>query len=329
MTKERLFSSCRTELACDLCGGHEGWIVGLRDRHGRPLRTVLCQNCGLGWTDPRPHQEAIQTFYQKEYRQQYKGSWRPKLKHTYRAGEAALSRIEQLAPFLTKGASILDLGCGAGELLYLLREEGYRVEGIEPHEGYASYAREELELPVQIQFLKGELPGERQYDLITLFHVLEHLEEPSRFIESAAKRLKTGGLLVIEVPNLKSPFQKPNSAWHRAHLYHFSAATLELIGAIHGLERIANWSSADQGNVTAVLRKGEGPPPFISVQARENAQRTYRLLQKRGLWNYLLHPTTHRRLIKKIALRLREWRAVQKFDNGREALDTLLYERSL
>jgi len=322
--KHPLFSPYQAENSCNLCGHREAWVIGVRDRLGKPLRTVLCQNCGLAWTDPQPSGEQIKTFYETEYRRQYKGSWRPKPKHAYRAGRVALERIHSLKNFIGSSGTLLDLGCGGGEFLYLLRQRGFDVEGVEPNQGYGEYARDELDLPVHVQFVTDEIPGDRLYDTITMFHVLEHLQTPSETVEAVARRLKPGGLFIIEVPNLKAHCHMPNNCWHFAHLFHFSAVTLELLGAAHGLERIASWTSDFGGNVTAVLRKGEGPTALpAAIAARENADHTFKLCKQHKVWKYFLRPMTYERLTRKYFSRWQERRAVQKMNHGKEALELL------
>ena len=112
-------------IRCNLCGAGEVAELGDKDRQGLPLRTVICQECGLVWTDPRPSEEEIKKFYAEEYRVRYKGTWQPKLKHVYRGGLVARARYATLRPFLRSGDVILDVGSGGGELVYLLRGLGY------------------------------------------------------------------------------------------------------------------------------------------------------------------------------------------------------------
>jgi uncharacterized Zn finger protein len=78
-------------IPCNLCGGIEVSILSNRSRSGKPLQTVICQACGLVWSDPRPHD--ARQFYEEEYRLSYKHTYSPKSKHVLRAGRVALYRI--------------------------------------------------------------------------------------------------------------------------------------------------------------------------------------------------------------------------------------------
>src|ERR1051325_5782406 len=216
-------------IPCNLCGARQVGEVSLRDRDGNPLRTVICQCCGLVWTDPRPAEEEVKKFYAHDYRLQYKGAWQPKFKHVHRGGKVSLDRLRWLRRFLRPADAILDVGAGGGELVYLLRGLGYDARGLEPNEGYARYAREELKLPIEMGFFKELELGGQTFDVVTLFHVLEHLEDPAGTVARLRDCLRPGGHLFIEVPNVEAKCQAPSRRFHLAHLYNFNAATLPML----------------------------------------------------------------------------------------------------
>ena len=76
---------------CNLCGNHEITVIGDYSRSGKPLKTVLCNNCGLVWSAELPHNP--RSFYENDYRVAYKGTYKPKPKHILRAGKIALGMI--------------------------------------------------------------------------------------------------------------------------------------------------------------------------------------------------------------------------------------------
>ena len=59
------------ETPCAVCGRLEYAVVGVTDRDGRPLRTVMCRQCGLVWTNPRPSDADVDRYYAREYRADY------------------------------------------------------------------------------------------------------------------------------------------------------------------------------------------------------------------------------------------------------------------
>ncbi|MGB1540509.1 MAG: class I SAM-dependent methyltransferase, partial [Rickettsiales bacterium] len=190
-----------TYIPCNLCEAEAWEIVATKDRHGKPLHTALCRECGLVYTNPMPTAAAIEQYYSKDYRAQYKGVTQPKFKHIYRAGRMALERLERLKDVLKAGDTLVDVGSGGGEFVYLIHKLGLNVWGVEPNEGYAEYSRQEYDLPVQTGFWQTAEFTPGTVDVITAHHVVEHFDDPQAAIHTFAKWLKPGGYLIIDVPN--------------------------------------------------------------------------------------------------------------------------------
>lgn len=246
---------------CEVCQGTHFTLLADRDREGKPLSTVLCEGCGLVFTNPRPAPEAVKAYYRDAYRVEYKASLQPSPRHVYRAGQVAVERIGYLKPLLSPGCKVLDLGAGGGELLYLLRSQGYDASGIEPNAGYGEFARTVLGLPVQLGGYQEAQVEPGSMDVVTAFHVVEHLEHPVEAMRVMKSWLKPGGQLLVEVPNVASTCQWPGSRFHFAHLFNFSPKTLPMAGRQAGLEVVRTFTSEDGGNVMCVYRKPETDAP--------------------------------------------------------------------
>ena len=167
---------------------------------------------GLIYVDPVPF-ENTELFYQNDYRKSYKGVHQPKPKHVYRAGKVALARYERLKILLPKTAKCLDAGSSSGEFVYLLQSRGHLSQGVEANIPYAEYSKAELEIPVSVSPF-SEFSTDEKFDLITMFHVLEHLEHPIRDLTHLKKFLKPNGYIVIEVPNILYPDMAFSHKWH-------------------------------------------------------------------------------------------------------------------
>jgi SAM-dependent methyltransferase len=229
-------------------------VVGDRDRDGRPLRTTICRRCGLVWSNPRPGEADVRRYYSREYRLDYKGRSTPSLRHVARSARGAVNRCRELAPHLKRGDRILDAGAGGGEVVYVLRRRGFDASGLEPDEQYARHAREVLGVPVVTGFVQdaGFAPG--SFDVITMYHALEHVEDPTAILEKLRSWLTDAGTLLVEVPNVEAQCISPAHRFHFAHLYHFSRATLENLGRKAGFEPTRTWTSPDGGNVIALFK---------------------------------------------------------------------------
>ena len=246
-----------THRTCPLSGSQQATVVALRDRHGAELRNVCWTESGFIGVDPIPIAD-VSEFYKKEYRQQYKGSFTPQNRHVLRAARCAKDRYERIRkhlPSSPKSLTTLDAGASSGEFVYLMQTLGHKAEGIEPHIGYALHAKSNLGLNVAnctfSEFPKR--PG--AFQLVTLFHVLEHLEFPVDDLRRLRDLLDEQGVFVIEVPNILYRNMKFSHKWHKGHLNGFTTESLTLTAAAAGLEAIVCGEIGDGGNLFGVFRR--------------------------------------------------------------------------
>ncbi|MFO0518629.1 MAG: class I SAM-dependent methyltransferase [Betaproteobacteria bacterium] len=261
----------RAGIPCNLCQSTEVTVLATQGRDNAPLRTVACRACGLVWSDPRPHD--ARRFYSEDYRLEYKGSFVPRPKHVLRAGRVALARLGLIRPLLRPGLRILDIGSGGGEFAYLLRSLGHQVEGVEPNRGYAEFSMREYGLQVHRGFVDEVALQPGRYDLITIWHVLEHTENPAAVLRQLREALAPGGALVVEVPNVEGPRRSVGSTFHEAHLYNFNDATLAAMGAQADLKPLEVTPSPDRGNLVAVFRREAVEAPSAPVALPGNHER--------------------------------------------------------
>jgi 2-polyprenyl-3-methyl-5-hydroxy-6-metoxy-1,4-benzoquinol methylase len=254
-------AGCTTETAphdpCPVCGQFAAVLAGAADRRGRPLRTVACLSCGLFRSDPLPAAEELQRFYESQYRLEYKGVRRPKRKHVYRAAKLAALRRRWLGDALRPGETALDIGCGSGEWLYVLKSSGLSPTGIEIDAHYAEFGRQEYGVDIRTGSL-WSVEMAAAFDILTLFHVLEHLPNPVESLEHVRGWTKDGGLLAIEVPNAASPNQHPAKRFHPAHVVGFTPGSLALAVARSGWLLTHLFLDRHERNIFAMARNGGG-----------------------------------------------------------------------
>lgn len=309
-------------IACNLCDSHEVTVLANAGRDGKPLRTVACNACGLVWSDPRPHD--AREFYRDHYRREYKNAFEPKARHVLRAGRVAAARFGLIREWLRPRMRVLDVGSGGGEFAYLMQRGGHVVEGVEPNRGYAAYSVRHYGLNVHEGFIDDvELPAQA-YDLITIWHVLEHTEHPLGVLQRLRAALRPGGRLVVEVPNLEGPRRSRCSTFHAAHFYNFNDATLKALGARAGLDLCVMTPSPDGGNLLAVFAPGEARSvPALIAELQGNAQRAVNSVLGHSAWRYWLSARPYLRLLQQcwrpVSERVALWRAVP----ARRRLDTL------
>jgi len=188
---------------------------------GDAFRVDRCGQCGVAYTAPRP--VALDRYYPQRYR-----SYGPAVLAVL--GALYGLRVRRWARLRAGGGSVLEVGCGPGLMLAQFRRRGWRALGIERNEAAAETGRRLLGVEIVATPVE-ELPEEARFDLIVLFHVLEHIAAPVALLEQCARRLAPGGRVIVNVPNFaswQSRFGGPR--WLNLdvprHLVHYTPETL-------------------------------------------------------------------------------------------------------
>jgi len=222
---------------CRLCGG-KGQQAILHDictRDNERFALNQCDNCALVTTYPMPSEKMLQQHYDRDYWQSGQLKNSTSLDTLYRLRMAPI--VSTIRKYTTHDSKILDWGCGDGSFIRLLRNFGLHCFGID---AYKKDLNDPCILNATIQ--NTDFPDE-YFDIITCFHVLEHLADPLTSVKHALMLLKTGGLIIIEVPNLDSVgFQIFKRRWQPleipTHLNHFTPVTLQKVFEAAGVIQI-------------------------------------------------------------------------------------------
>ncbi len=310
-------------IPCNLCGSRESVPIRNKGRDGVLLRSVICRECGLVWSDPRPTPQELRAYYENQYRLDYKGELEPKAKHVYRSGKVAVDRFKRLRNFLPPGCAILDVGAGSGEMVYVFRAMGFQATGFEPNEGYAKYAANVLGLPIKPGFWQEVVIESGSQHVVTMFHALEHMESPIDVVRHVRRWLHPDGLLVVEVPNVEAMCQHPFSQFHPGHLYHFNHSTLERLCLKAGFQTVSRFTSKDGGNIMIIARMTSNDGA-VTGGFPENYKHVETILNGHSPLRHMLTPHPYIRPVRKLVARLEErWHAGSK-SNPREVLDHLI-----
>lgn len=165
---------------------------------------VQCIECGLVYLNPRPNRSEVISLYPDHYDQFnfniHKLGFLTRLDNNYglRKRCKAVLRHKQCG-------RLLDVGCATGDFLASMRRyPGWEVYGIELSESASKYARQHLGLAVKTGDLENIDYQENYFDVVTLWHVLEHLYDPLVALKRIHFWLKPGGLLIFSTPNIES-----------------------------------------------------------------------------------------------------------------------------
>ena len=190
---------------------------------------LRCLDCGLIFLDPQPSEGFLYSHYQDYLPADPQGieSWRKLMAQVF---TKSARLIQQVIP---SPGRLLDIGCGYGFFLEEMAQRGWQVEGIEISATGLGYAQNNLGLSVSDRPLPRPDWQDNCYDLITLFYVIEHLQNPLGVLREAHRLLRTGGLLLLRWPHT-SPIARMLRPWAKrmnlyqapSHLFDFSPVTI-------------------------------------------------------------------------------------------------------
>ncbi len=223
---------------CLLCDSIRYTTIAEKDMYGLPVKTVVCDECDLLYTNPRLSEESLSTFYNIEYRnldrldgasiddfyvfQKYKGQ----LIYSFLKDNMILDKIE--------GKMILEIGCGAGGILEYFKERGYSVMGCDLGAEYLNYGIDKGLNLIQgtIKDIDNYIEGKWQnIGLVIYEQVLEHLSAPKIELNLLSSVLQEGTIVYIGVPGIRKIEDNYEGNFIRflqiPHLLHFSKVHLD------------------------------------------------------------------------------------------------------
>ena len=198
-------------VACYLCGAtdHRHFIDAEDDLGGTPgrFRFVRCASCSLVYQNPRVTLDAIGAYYDDTYiAHRKKRDWgvlTPLFDRAMQKLDRDKTEIVSRYITLTPASEVLDVGCAVGTFLdHLHNRFGARTAGVDFKDLSSAETMRNVEFHCGL-FYEADFRPER-FDLVTMWHFLEHDYDPMRSLDSARRVLKPEGLLVIEVPRLDS-----------------------------------------------------------------------------------------------------------------------------
>ncbi len=228
---------------CPSCGHpqfHNHLICTDHTVSGESFALVKCGKCELIFTNPRPTNQVLPSYYQSsEY-----------ISHTNRANSLVnfiyklvrsitLRHKLKLITRLTKKRELLDFGCATGHFIRFCEQRGWSVTGLEPNEQARATALSGLNGSVHEELKEIS----QTFDIITAWHVIEHVSNLNETIKQLAKLLNDKGTLVIALPNcnsLDAKHYKEHWAGYDVprHLYHFTQKSFSNLLSKHKLKLI-------------------------------------------------------------------------------------------
>lgn len=202
---------------------------------------VECVSCGFHFTNPRPCIERIGDYYKSEEYISHSSSNKGIINKLYnRVRNYTLKQKVKLVRSLAKGNELLDIGAGTGHFLNTCKQNGFSVAGLEPDQDAVRFAQTHFNIQLKPLEELHQLPAASR-DVITMWHVLEHVYDLQKDFKRISEILKDSGVLVIAVPNMESlDAQHYKEFWAAydvpRHLYHFRKEDIRLLASQYGLK---------------------------------------------------------------------------------------------
>lgn len=182
--------------------GDHRWMYATTDRENQTFQVCECKQCQAVYLWPHPSPEMLARAYSDDYYGEGDkkfSPWIEKILDGFRR-----SRAGKVARFAPPPAKVLDIGCGNGRFLMYLRDLGYQCHGME----LPGKSLERARSLGGLELVEGKLEAshfpENSFDMVTLWHVFEHLDTPAETLRVISRILKPGGWLLLSLPNIHS-----------------------------------------------------------------------------------------------------------------------------
>ncbi len=215
---------------------------------------VACESCGLQFVNPRLRSDLILEGYSEGSDEIFVSQ----AKARERTFDKALNLIEGLAP---GRGHLLDIGTAAGSFLHVAAGRGWTVSGCEPNKWLCEWGQKHYGLDIRPGTHFDQHYPDQAFDVVTVWDVLEHVDDPKAFLLECQRVLKPGGLLVVNYPDIGSWMASAmGRKWPMlltAHLYYFTRDTLAKLLAATGFDVVEMRPYYQWLELGYILKRGE------------------------------------------------------------------------
>ena len=233
---------------CPLCGSTDfAPYLKSKDYYatGEEFQLIRCSGCDFVLTQDFPSEDEIKRYYDVPHYISHSDTHKGIINKLYHIARsfALESKVKIVKKYSgKKNGALLDCGCGTGYFLNKMKENGWLVTGIEKDEGARAYAKKKFDLNIQPHDYIFQIL-EKQKDVVTMWHVLEHIEKLNETMRQLNLILKDNGTAIIALPNRESydaGYYKDKWAAYDVprHLWHFSPKDFEFLANKHNFKLV-------------------------------------------------------------------------------------------
>ncbi|NLE32914.1 MAG: class I SAM-dependent methyltransferase [Bacteroidales bacterium] len=233
--------------ACPICGATQWRDVLTCTDHfvtGEEFHVEACEACGFKQTKGVPGADVIGNYYHSEAYISHSNTNKGVMNRVYHLVRTyMLGRKRRIIASLTPGNRLLDIGSGTGHFLQHMHTHGYQVAGVEVDADTRQRSINRFGLTVSDPSCLYQAPKKAAFDVVTLWHVLEHVEDLDTYLDWIHQSLTDTGYLIVAVPNCASLDATLYGRYWAAydvprHRWHFTPADMKALMARHGFNLI-------------------------------------------------------------------------------------------
>lgn len=241
-------------IACSLCGKASLEAI---ERRVDPYTVYRCRFCDFAFVNPQPGLETLKKTYDQSgyYEEWVTAQAKPRKKLWQHRAERVLGGLA--------AGRLLDVGCGEGSFLHAAKTLGWQVTGTEISAEGVRLARQQWQIEAFCGSLEEARFPDNSFDVVTLWHVIEHVPDPKATLKEAARVARSGGRIVIACPNRRARLFNAayrigrGRAMHlfdpsdrELHLSYFTVGSLGFLARQCGLQVVR--VDVDRGHVQAI-----------------------------------------------------------------------------
>ena len=226
---------------CVLCNNKNFNIISKKVRDSKKHKVIKCKKCQHIQLFPIPTEKEEGKFYDENLQDKnikYFGGIKENREKSLEDTKRRVNFVKSLIP---KKGKILEIGSGHGFFIETMEKLNYNIIGIEISKEKRKFSKRITKSKIfNVNLIKDSLDL-KDLDVIVMFHVLEHLSNPSDFLKKISLMLKPNGKIILEVPNSNDIQLLSNKSynefyWQRAHLHYFNPKSLTTVISKAGLK---------------------------------------------------------------------------------------------
>jgi len=259
---------------CDFCGENKFTFISHKDRYGFPVRSALCDSCGLVFLSPRMSRKEYASFYERVYRPLVSAYYGRDINYITIQKEQ-LSYAEELSEFLAdyvkKGGRLFDIGGSTGVIASHFKDR-FDLRGmcLDPSPKELKEARAKG-LDTVCSMIEDYEPTGEKFDIILMCQTIDHLLNVKSSLENVRRLIKDNGLFFVDIVDFKAVFLRNNSieeAIKIDHPYYFTEETMREILETTGFNIIATNHASDNLHLGFACRPAKSKPRRVKIMQK-------------------------------------------------------------